>query len=318
MPTIHSSAPLTGILVLNYHHPEETLACVNSLLEREPDTTRILWLENDANATRVHTLSVLSGAAFPWTECPSDSTDLPPSGTVGVVFIPENLGYAGGNNVGLRMLDRCNVPYAWVLNNDTELSQGSSSNLVAAAEARPEVGAWGTRIQSAKSTYLGGVLNPKNLYITFCDRISELEDNPLAYISGCSLFFRTALGASIGFIPEEYFLYYEDPAFTLELRGRGHAISGVDSVVVQHVESLSTGRRSPLMEFYNKRNRWFFIQRYFPERLLSNRWRLFYSLQKYILRGRWTRLKVEILAFIDFRKGSMGRTHRDLSRKDLT
>ena len=40
-----------GILVLNYHHPVETLDCVRRLLEREPGTSRVLWIENDARTT---------------------------------------------------------------------------------------------------------------------------------------------------------------------------------------------------------------------------------------------------------------------------
>jgi GT2 family glycosyltransferase len=307
-----------GICVLNFHHPEETLACVVSLLAKEPPSTQILWLENEARVTRGQLLKVLAIAPFPWVELHAEATELPPSGTVGVILNDENLGYAGGNNVGLKLLNRSGIPFAWVLNNDTELVRGSSAGLMAAARDQPGIGIWGTLIRTERDHYFGGLLHPRHFATSLCRTIAELSTAPLAFVSGCSMFFRLDAAAAIGFIPEEYFLYYEDLAFTLEMRRINLGIAALDAVEIRHIESLSTGHRSPLMEFYSKRNRWFFIQRYFPERLPANRWRLLHTLQKYLFRGRWARFKVEVLAFIDFRKGRQGRTGRVLSRKDLT
>jgi GT2 family glycosyltransferase len=123
------------------------------------------------------------------------------------------------------------------------------------------------------------------------------------------------VAAAVGFIPEHYFLYYEDPALGLELRKAGYSLSGVWGVLVFHLESLSTGRRSPLMEYYNRRNRWFFIQRYFPDQLAHQKWQIWYRLQKWAFRARFDRIRIEILAFLDFRQGRLGRTHRVFSRR---
>jgi hypothetical protein len=306
-----------GIVVLNYHHPKETIACIQSLLTAEGPGTRILWIENDTAATAQRLAAELSQAPFPWLDL-REGDLLPPAGTIGVVRNMDNLGYAGGNNVGLRLLHRIGIPFAWVLNNDTELVRGSSLGLVAAAHGQPGIGIWGTLIRTERDHYFGGLLHERHFATSLCRTIAELNAAPLAYVSGCSMFFRLDIAATIGFIPEEYFLYYEDPAFTLEMRRIDLGISAVDSVEIRHIESLSTGHRSPLMEFYSKRNRWFFIQRYFPGRLPANRWRLLHTLQKYLIRGRWARFKVEVLAYIDFQQGRQGRTDRVLSRKDLT
>jgi GT2 family glycosyltransferase len=310
-------SPQVGILVLNYHHPQETAACIRSLLAAEGPETRILWIENDAASTREQLDQELSRASFPWIYLQLEGT-LPNPGTVGVILIPENLGYAGGNNAGLHFLHRHGIPFAWVLNNDTTLRKGSSKLLVDAAIARPEVGVWGTRIESNKGHYYGGFMNPRNISITLCTSIDGLENRPEAFVSGCSLFFRTAVGEGVGFLPEHYFLYYEDPAFSLELKRKGLALSALDTVVVDHIESLSTGRRSMLMEYYSKRNRWFFMATYYPHRLPANRWRLLYDLQGYLFRFRFRRAWVELLGFLDYRKGRHGPTHRNLSRFQLT
>lgn len=54
-----------GILVLNYHHPVETLDCVQRLISQEPTNTRVLWVENDTEATREKDLAVLRGSGLP-------------------------------------------------------------------------------------------------------------------------------------------------------------------------------------------------------------------------------------------------------------
>lgn len=304
---------LVGIIVLNYHHPAETIACIRSLLGVEGAETRILWIENDTDTTGPHLNADLESAGFPWVFIESRDP-LPPAGTVGVIRIGENLGYAGGNNVGLRYLHQNGIPFAWILNNDTELKKGNSSELIKIAKQKPEIGVLGTRIETEDRFYYGGVLDPKVLSITLCRQAEQLENCPEAFVSGCSLFFRMDVAAKIGFLPEHYFLYFEDPAFTIEMRRRGMMITATDEVVVNHLESLSTGRRSMLMEYYIRRNRWFFIETYYPSQLSFNRWRLFYDLQKYLLRFRLRRAWVEWLAFSDFNRHLMGPTKRNLSR----
>ena len=323
---VADSPAQVGICVLNYHHPEETRHCVEVLLRKEPATTRILWIENDSKATEGAMREALAKASFPWAIVDADSQEMPPAGTVGVILSPENLGYAGGNNLGLRLIRRAGLPYAWVLNNDTELLEGSSAGLVAAAEARPEVGAWGAHIRSIhhrrgqgdftyEVVYFGGIVSLKDFSIMLAQTVEELEEEPLAYVSGCSLFARSAVFEEVGFIPDDYFLYYEDPAFTYELKKRGYKISGLDSVVVDHAESLATGRRSPLMEFYNRRNRWYFIERYHPGALKGQKRRFLYVLQKNLFRLKFSRFKEEWIAYLDYRMGRLGRTSRPFSRK---
>ena len=323
VPSSKESEAQVGICILNYHHPVETLHCIENLLKVEPPTTRILWIENDAQATEGTMREALAQATFPWMVLDASAAELPPSGTVGVILSPENLGYAGGNNLGLRLFHRAGVPYAWVMNNDTELAQGCSSDLVAAAERRPEVGAWGSLIRATHDhrgeavdvVYLGGIVSLRDFSIMLARSVDDLEREPLAYVSGCALFARTAVFAEVGFIPDDYFLYYEDPAFTYELKKRGYKVSGLESVIVEHAESLSTGRRSPLMEFYNRRNRWFFIERYHPEALGRQKRRFWYTFQKFLFRLKLSRIQEEWIAFYDYKRRRTGRTTRAFSRK---
>ena len=323
---LNASSPKVGICILNYHHPDVTAKCIESLLRKEPPSTRILWIENDAAVTMEALRAELAKAPFPWEMLDGSETELPPSGTVGVILSPENLGYAGGNNLGLKLFHRMSLPYAWVLNNDTELMSGSSEDLAAAAEARPEVGAWGALIHAhhrfptyeAVVAYFGGVVSQRDFRIVLAQSVTALEQEPFAYVSGCSLFTRMSIFAEVGFLPDDYFLYYEDPAFTYELKKRGYKVSGLESVVVRHLESLATGRRSPLMEFYNRRNRWFFIERYHPQALRQQKKRFWYTLQKYLFRLKFSRIREEWIAYKDYRDRKLGPTARHFSREART
>jgi hypothetical protein len=310
-----AAPPVTGILILNYHQPQVTVQCVASFLAREPETSRILWIENDAALTREALMASLAAAPFPWVELDPDQGAMPPSGTVGVILCPDNLGYAGGNNVGLRFLHRHGVPFGWVLNNDTLLAAGSSVQLVAAAMARPEVGAWGTVIVTDQPPqYFGGIVQTRDFALRLATTPESLED-PLAFVSGCSLFMPMAIAAEVGWLPEDYFLYYEDPSFSLLLKRAGYRIGGLWTVTVRHLESLATGSRSPLMEYYSHRNRWFFIERFFPGHLARQRRRIAYTLQKYLLRGKLMAIRIEWAAYRDYRRGLLGRTLRNFSRQ---
>lgn len=312
-PTPKDLAPAiqVGILVLNYHHPETTLACVRSLLDREGPSTRLLWLENDANVAFPEAQSVLAASGLPWTVLDPRKDPLPPAGILGVILNAENLGYGGGNNVGLRYLQDQGVPFAWVLNNDTLLRHGDSREFLAAASKNPEVALWGAKIQCDPfPDQVGGKIQLRDFAVSpICDPIL-LQTDSTCFVQGCSLFVRTAVAAKVGFLPEDYFLYYEDPAFSLEVREAGFSVQVVPEVVLYHHESLTTGRRSLLTEYYCRRNRWTFIRRYYPKHFSRQMWRQFYVAQRLLFRFKFRRLVVEFLSMLDHLKGRVGRTHR--------
>jgi GT2 family glycosyltransferase len=303
--------PTVGILVLNYHQPEATLDCVRRLLEVEGPGTRVIWLENDAAAAGDEAAELLAASGLPWRRLDPEGP-LPEAGEVGYLANAANLGYAGGNNVGIRFLGRHGVPYSWVLNNDTVLVAGSSADLLAAAQAEPEVGLWGMALVSGSGqSARAWQVSPRD-FATGELPPDQLGTHPMAYICGCSMLFRTADALRLGGIPEEYFLYYEDVAFSWEFRKAGFRLGSVPAVSVRHLGSLASGERSPRVEYYCRRNRLRLIQRYFPARLGSQVLRLFtYQLQKLLVRGKFARLRLEWQAYADFRAGRLGRTARD-------
>jgi hypothetical protein len=65
----------------------------------------------------------------------------------------------------------------------------------------------------------------------------------------------------------------------MEARRQGLSVSACHGVSIFHEEPLSAGHRSPLMECYSRRNRWAFIQRYFPSQLSVQQWKVWYRFQ---------------------------------------
>jgi GT2 family glycosyltransferase len=309
--------PRVGILILNYHEPQATLACVRKLLEVEGPETCVLWLENDAEVSRETGVEVLRASGLPWTRIDPAKDPLPAPGHIGFIAIPKNLGYAGGNNVGLRFLHLHGVEFTWVMNNDTLVAKGSSSELIRAAELRPEVALWGMWVSSADSPdFIGLRIQQRDFAVAHVFDPLELEVDPMSFINGCAMFFKTDTALAIGGMPEEYFMYYEDQAFTWELRRRGLKIAAAPGVQVFHSHSLSTGHRSRFTEFYCRRNRWYFINKYFPENLKQQeRLFWFYQTQKLLFRFRFDRIRLEWQAYWDFKHGQLGRTHRNLSTR---
>lgn len=305
--------PRVGILVLNYRQPEATLACVRRLLEREGAESRIFWIEQEAEQGLDATEALLEASGLPWQRLAQEPGVLPPAGGVGLLPVEGNLGYAGGNNVGARYCHHLGLPYLWILNNDTLLETGSSLELVRAAEARPEIGLWATPVRDGSGQiHSGGTLRLKDFSVAFFEGSEPLEQDPLTYVSGCSLFLATAFGASIDFIPEEYFLYYEDQALTHNVRRAGRGVSSVPEVMVYHEGSLTTGHRSPVVEYYTRRNRWHFIQQYFPEHMAPQRRAVWCRFQSLFFRGAFRRILLEWRAMQDWKAGRMGRTNRVL------
>ncbi len=306
MTLTSDSAPRVGLVLLDFHRPEQTLGVLTVLLERETEGSRLFWVVNEAPTGIPEIRQLLETQRIPWMLLdPDQDTALPPSGTVGLILNDRNLGYGAGNNVALRYLHGQGVPFAWVLNNDAQVIEGSSAALVQAAQAQPEVGAWGTSILSDGRPILGHRFSTRTFAAepscAFVD-----PDDPTTFLSGCSLFLRLEAAAEVGFLPESYFLYYEDIAFALRMKQHGWRLGMIPSVVVRHDGSLTTVRRSRMVEYYNKRNRWFFIQEFFPDRLRTRHWELFRSMQKYLFRGQWMRLRMEWAAYQDFRAGRSG------------
>ena len=188
---------------------------------------------------------------------------------VRVIRSERNLGFAGGNNLGIRA---ARGRYLYLINNDTLLRGATPFEpLIARLESDPSIGmvcpkirfAWGVNaIQFAGYTPLSRI-TVRNHAIGCGESDHGQYDtpHPTPYAHGAAMMVRREAVEKAGLLPECYFLYYEEIDWSLALRRAGYAIWYEPASVIYHKESQSTGQDSPLKTYYITRNRLLFVRR---------------------------------------------------------
>jgi GT2 family glycosyltransferase len=165
-----------------------------------------------------------------------------------------NLGFAGGNNVGLRYVLSCDdFGYVWLLNNDTVIKQDALTCLVRRMRERRDAGMCGSTLpyysDPDRVWALGG--GRYNKWLAQSRNIGHLSpaaetpsvaaiESELDYLAGASMLVSRSFLKDIGLMCEDYFLYYEEPDWALRAKGRYTLAYAPDSIVY-HKVAVSTG-----------------------------------------------------------------------------
>ena len=188
-----------------------------------------------------------------------------------------NLGFAGGNNLGIR---HAQGKYLFFVNNDTEVSMNDIDMLIKRIDTSEHIGIvcpkirffYGDRhIQYAGFTPMSRI-TCRNRGIGYDEADIGQYDTPrqTAFAHGAAMMARRDTVNKVGLIPECYFLYYEEMDWSMMMKRNGYQIWYEPSATVYHKESQSTGANSPLKTYYLTRNRLLFIKRNSEQfRLLS-------------------------------------------------
>ena len=187
---------------------------------------------------------------------------------VTVIRSEKNLGYAGGNNLGIQA---AHGRYLFIINNDTVFKDFKVQALIDRLESAPNIGivcpkirfAWGNHpIQYAGYTSLSKV-TVRNQAIGFGeeDRGQYETAHPTPYAHGAAMLIKREALDKIGLMPECYFLYYEELDWSLMIRRTDYEIWYEPACTIFHKESQATGQQSPLRTFYITRNRLLFAKR---------------------------------------------------------
>lgn len=181
---------------------------------------------------------------------------------------PENLGFAGGNNLGIRA---ATGDCLLLLNNDTEVADDTLHHLCDTLDADPAIGAVCPKIrfwESPQAIQFAGYtpltrITLRNALIGFGEPDNGRFDTPhdTPYAHGAAMMVRREAVERAGMMPEEYFLYYEELDWSVRIREAGYRIAYDPRATVFHKESATTGRQSPLRSYYLTRNRLLFARR---------------------------------------------------------
>ena len=190
--------------------------------------------------------------------------------TVTVIRSPQNFGFAGGNNLGIKA---AHGEYLFFLNNDTVLRHQTSDirPLIDRLESSDKIGAvcpkirfsWEHHpIQYAGYTPLSPI-TMRNHAIGFGEDDHGQYDTPYPtpYAHGAAMMVKREVIDKAGLMPECYFLYYEELDWSMMIRRAGYDIWYEPACTIYHKESQTTGQASALRTYYVTRNRLLFVRR---------------------------------------------------------
>ncbi|MDO8495336.1 MAG: glycosyltransferase family 2 protein [bacterium] len=236
--------PSVFIIILQYNNSEDTIKCLNSVKELHYPNFRTIVVDNASDKTEQDNIREY---------VKSQLQDLK---RVSLVFNSQNLGYAGGNNIGINYALSEGADYIFILNNDTTVEPDTLDKLVTAAEQDPQVGAVGPAIiEPNKTVYHGKIswLKPELRHSTTKPKNNFL--NFKEYLIGAGLLVKRGVLEKIEGLDEIFFLYFEDADFSMRAQLAGYKLQVVPEAVIHHGSSASTKKLgSPLLLRYHMRN----------------------------------------------------------------
>lgn len=184
----------------------------------------------------------------------------------------KNLGFAGGNNLGVK---EATGDYLFFVNNDTEFTDGLVDKLTEVMDANPAIGMISPMIKYYldKDLIQYAGYTPMNYYTcrNSCIGLKQKDNGqynniiaPTAYCHGAAMMVCKAAIDKAGMMSENFFLYYEEVDWCEHIKRAGYGAWVCTDAVIFHKESVSVGKKSALKEYFMNRNRILFIRRNAP------------------------------------------------------
>ena len=185
-----------------------------------------------------------------------------------VIRSEKNLGFAGGNNMGIKV---AHGKYLFIINNDTIFKDFNVQALIDRLESSSDIGivcpkirfAWGNNpIQYAGYTPLSKVTVRNQAIGSGEEDKGQYEvAHPTPYAHGAAMLAKREAIERVGLMPECFFLYYEELDWSIMFTRAGYQIWYEPACTIYHKESQSTGQHSPLRTYYITRNRLLLVKR---------------------------------------------------------
>jgi len=240
--------PRVATVLLNFGDPSDTLQCLAGLEASTHLDQSLFVVDNGPDDDRHRALRSAVG------------------GRAQVLATGDNLGYAAGNNVGIRAALQDRPDFVWILNPDTEAEPTTLERLLEGAEEVADAGVVGARIvypgEPARLWFDGGVIDRSRFGATHHEGVGEPEHRrprpatvETDYVTGACLLVRRQVLQRVGLLPEEWFLYFEETDFCLRAQA-----AGFRTVVARRARMVHHKRSSGLLPtasylYYMTRNR---------------------------------------------------------------
>jgi len=302
-----------SIIIVNWNGYLDTIECLDSLLKLSYQDFSVVICDNgstDGSVAMIKAWAINRGLDVEQHDRESvlNGTACRKAKLI-IIDNKMNLGFAGGNNIGIRYaMSHDNNKYLWLLNNDTVADSKALSHLVERMEMQPHVGMCGSTIRFYQNPervqafgggyYLRWIGLPWH-YKRFAKN-QLLPDHRRAearmnYVEGASMFVSRTFVEKVGLMCEEYFLYFEEADWAMRGKGLFQLAYEPESVVYHKVgASIGTSsnplKKSYLCDYYSIRNRILFTKRYFAYALPSVYLFIFFELIMRLILGKMDRV----------------------------
>ena len=256
-------SPLVSIITINYNQVRLTCELLESLRKLTYPAVEVIVVDNNSAEDPTDIIK----ARFP---------------DVKLIVSKENLGFAGGNNLGIQA---SSGEYLLFLNNDTEVDSGLLEPLVELFKTNPKAGAASSKILYFNSgetiQYAGSSrIDPftgRSKRVGYMEKdngqYNTVRETELAH--GAAMMVPRRVINKVGMMPEFFFLYYEEVDWCESIKRAGYKIFFVPHSKVYHKESMSIGKGSTLKTYYMTRNRLLYMRRN-TEGFMKVSWILFF------------------------------------------
>lgn len=239
--------PRVSIIILNWNGIKDTLECLQSVYDLDYSNYEVIVVDNGSTDNSVQVIR----SSFP---------------KVMMIENKENLGYAGGNNVGMRYAMDTDSKFFWLLNNDTVVAPDSLSELILAANKSTGCGLLSPVIyfygEPEKVQFCGSILDWRKKGFIHVSDVMSLKNIASAkdlVLWGTALLISRKVVMAVGFLNEKYFSYHEDIEYSVRALNNGFTNMVVSTAKVYHKEARSSGGRdSPLHCYFMTRNIYYF------------------------------------------------------------
>ncbi len=261
-----------ALIILNWNGAVNTLSCLESLarIKKNGFTTDLIIIDNGSTDTSVAKIkSYFSQSRQKFL----------------LIENKINLGFAGGNNVGIRYaLGRSN-DFLFILNNDVILEKNAIVELLK-TQKKYKAGIVSPKIYFSPGRefhleryqkthlgkviwYAGGMIDWQNVQgfhygVDEVDQGQFAKETEIDYATGAALFVKKEVFKKVGLFDEKYYLYYEDLDFCLRVKNKGFKIIFSPKSILWHFNAGSSGSGSDLQDYYITRNRLIFGLKYAP------------------------------------------------------
>lgn len=222
------------IIILNWNGKDDTLACLDSVHKLDYPDYHVIVVDNASTDGSVDAISARYSSAA-WLTIIENSA---------------NIGYTGGNNVGIRYAMEKGAKYIWLLNNDTKSEPDALNILINAAQEHPKAGLLGPKIvQMDNPAKAYSMIGRLNMWFPWPDRMEGTDVREIGrqvseadFLSGAALLVKREFIEQVGLLDELFFFYWEENDWCERGKKSGFKVLLVPDAVVYHKGGGSSGK----------------------------------------------------------------------------